>query len=320
MFVFLKLFENNIYKSSIEWRSIFNMKNKIIIVAVTILIVFSGCSRDFENSQQPQQQQLSFEKSKNEVPKDLEKIEESIEKIFLVLNGPASNVEKDKNTQDLKGNTDKKEEEKSENKEDEKKNEEKKEKKEESDKNTQNSNDSKDSKQTDWQKADSTINNLHYQWNNFTSFAMETNAPRELIDNFSVSLNNLTNMVLNRESVNSLMATNNLYSYIPDLYMLFDTPYSPEIKRLRHYTRSTILNALTDNWDDSEKDLQNLKSSWSFYKTSIQKDRPERTNKLDYSIHELEMVVNEKNKSLSSIKGKVTLNNIDVLEKEEKKK
>ena len=31
------------------------------------------------------------------------------------------------------------------------------------------------------------------------------------------------------------------------------------------------------------------------------------------------MVINEKNKTLSDIKGRVTLNNIDVLEKEEKK-
>lgn len=304
------------------------MKNKIIILFSIILTAFFGCSVNSENNQQLQQQQLSFEKNKNEVPKDLEKIEESIEKIFLELNGPASNVEKDKNNQDLKDNKDKKEENGENNQDSSKEGKKEGENKKEEDKKLQDENKDerkeeqtdKDNEQNDWEKTYGIINNLHYQWNNFTSFAMEINAPREIIDSFSVSLNNLTNMVLNKDTVNSLMAANTLYSYIPDLYMLFDTPYSPEIKRLRHYARSTMLNALTENWTDSKKDLQNLKSSWSFYKTSIQKDRPERTNKLDYSIYELEMVINEKNKTLSDIKGRVTLNNIDVLEKEEKRK
>ncbi len=303
------------------------MKNKIIIIFAIMLTAFTGCSGNSANSQQSRHEQISFEKNIKEAPKDLEKIEESIEKIFLALEGPASNVEKDKDTKDLKDKEDKKEE-KSENNQDngkeEKKGEGEEEKnnqdKDEDENEKRKKEESKNNQQNDWKNADSIINDLHYQWNNFTSSAMEINAPRELIDNFSVSLNNLTNMILKRDRLKSLMAANNLYSYIPDLYLLFDTPYSPEIKRLRHYTRSVMLNALTENWEDSEKDLQNLKASWAFYKTSIQKDRPERTNKLDYSIHELEMVVNEKNKSLSGIKGRVTLNNIDVLEKEEKRK
>ena len=86
------------------------MKNKIIIIFAIILTAFTGCSGNTANNQQPKQQQLSFEKNIKEAPKDLEKIEESIEKIFLALNGPASNVEKDKNNQDLKDNKDKKEE------------------------------------------------------------------------------------------------------------------------------------------------------------------------------------------------------------------
>lgn len=301
------------------------MKSKIIAISVIILTAFSACNANTENSQQPRQQQISFEKNIREVPKDLEKIEESIEKIFSELNAPSSNVENEKKNEvskDNKNNEGNKEA-KNGNNQDKNKNE----KEGQTDKNNQNDNKEqeenkadKSNQQNDWTKADSIINNLHYQWNNFTSFAMEINAPGDLIDNFSVSLNNLTNMILKRDTVNSLMAANNLYSYIPDLYMLFDTPYSPEIKRLRHYTRSTMLNALTENWADSEKDLQNLKSSWSFYKASVQKDRPERTIKLDYSIRELETVINEKNKSLSLIKGRVTLNNIDVLEKEEKRK
>ena len=293
------------------------MKNKIIIIMLIILMAFSGCNVNTENNQ-PEKEQLSTEKTSRETPKELESIEESIEKIFLSLNGPASNIEK--NNQESKNNSGKKKEDnnnnqdnKDEGEKDEGENENNQTEKEET-----NENNSKDNEQNNWVEIDSTINKLHYQWNSFISFAMEINTSAELIDNFSMALNNLTNMILNRDQVNSLMAANNLYAYIPDFYMLFDTPYSPEIKRLRHYTRSAMLNIFIENWADSEKDLQNLKSSWSFYKNSIQKERPERANKLDYSIHEFEMVINEKNKSLSSIKGKVTLNNIDVLENEQK--
>ncbi|MDQ2085008.1 hypothetical protein RBH29_00965 [Herbivorax sp. ANBcel31] len=311
------------------------MKNKTFIIAVIIFITLSGCNVNLENNEDSQNEQLSAEKDKNEVPKDLESIEESIEKIFLSLNGPASNVEETEDNQEENNQTDNSTEDDNEENNDEDNNQdsnqdnnqdnnedEDDEDNNQDDENQDTNNAKEDSEKAQdedvWVEIDSTINKLHYQWNGFTSSAMEINASKELIDNFSVALNSLTNTTLNRNQANSLIAASNLYSHVPDLYMLFDTQYSPEIKRLRHYTRNAILNALAENWTDSKEDLKNLKSSWSFYKTSIQKDRPERSNKLDYSIQELETVINEKNKYLSNIKGKVALNNIDVIEKEQK--
>jgi hypothetical protein len=89
---------------------------------------------------------------------------------------------------------------------------------------------------------------------------------------------------------------------------------SPELKRVRYYTRDAVLNSLKPDWAVADADIISLKSSWLTYRNTADKKLNEEISKLDYSINELEKVIKDKNQPLIDIKGRVVLSNINFLE------
>lgn len=179
----------------------------------------------------------------------------------------------------------------------------------------QTSGSSSSSQQDPVEKIAPIVENMHYQWNNLMSDAIKKGANNDLVNNFDNSLNNLSSTVKTKNKMNIMMAANRLYAYIPDLYSLFQTKSSPQIKRMRYYSRDAILNASAANWNQADSDMNSLKSVWALYKNSLNKDQQNLANKLDLSIYELEKVVKERNQSLVNIKGKIELSNTQALEK-----
>jgi len=137
-----------------------------------------------------------------------------------------------------------------------------------------------------------------------------------LIDGFSSTLNNLTNIIIDKNKTNTLMASSSLYSYIPQFYSLYRSEISPELKKIRYCTRNSMLNAMmTGNWEQAEYDLKTLQSIWSVFKNTLPEDMQESSSMLEFSIFEFEKVLLEKNQPLTDIKGRVTMSNIETLEK-----
>ena len=155
---------------------------------------------------------------------------------------------------------------------------------------------------------------MHYQWNNLMPEAIQKGANNDLVNHFDSALNNLSSTVKSKNQTEIMMAANRLYAYIPDLYSLFQTKSSPQIKRMRYYSRGVILNASAADWDQADADMNSLKSVWALYKNSLSKDQQDLANKLDLSIYELEKVVKERNQTLVGIKGKIELSNTQALE------
>ncbi len=293
------------------------------------MIMLCGCN---QNKQPPEAQaeQVKSNEESDKVPKDLENIESSIEKIIKALEGPAASTkdeeEQKQQNQDKPSQSEGQESEDKNNKEQNK--DENKENGEEQ-KDDQNSEEQKKPEEANnkanqekaaapkdpWQETASTINKLHYQWNGYIPSATKKNARRELIDNFDNALNSLTSTTVTKDKNKTLLAANNLYLFIPDFYMLYKTPTSPEIKRIRYYIRNAVLNATILNWEQASKDVGNLKATWAIYKNTIDPKNQDLVSKLDYSIYELEKVVNENNMYLTDIKGRIAISNTESVEK-----
>lgn len=169
--------------------------------------------------------------------------------------------------------------------------------------------------QDPWAQITGVVNSLHYEWNAYMPMAAKAGATKTLLDNFSGSLNNLTSAATAKSTETTLSAANSLYSYVPDFYSFYKTQTSPEIKRIRYYTRDAMLSAALTNWTQVDNDIASLKSSWSIYKNILPKDQQENASKLDFSIYELEKVVKDRHQHLVDIKGRVTMSNIQEIEK-----
>jgi len=159
------------------------------------------------------------------------------------------------------------------------------------------------------------INELHYRWNSYMPMAVKKGANQKLVDDFSSALNSLTNTIISKNRTNTLMAASNIYSYIPDLYSLYKLPVSPEIKRIRYYTRNAMLNAMINDWEQADLDIDKLKSLWALYKNAIPKEQQDDASRLDFSVYELEKVIISRDPPLCDIKGRVAMSNIIALEK-----
>ncbi len=312
--------------------------NKVCILFIIIALALPGCS---QNKQQHKLQQQSAQDQEDKIPEQLKSLEGNIEKIFKTLEEPTGTIEGDSSKKDQQQSG-------KENQSGGKKQEQGSEGSKESDKGGEDKKGSEqggegdsDQKQEQpspspspspspqpnqqgqkqgqgqedkWTQILSTVHNLHYQWNDYMPSAASKGASRTLVDNFSNTLNSLTNVVVSKNRTGTLMVSNELYGLIPDFCQLYKTKTSPEIKRIRYYTRNIMLKAEASDWAQAEADINSLKSSWSMYKTTVPKDQNDNANKLDYSISELENVVKEKSKSLTDIKGRVAMSNINTLE------
>ncbi len=319
---------------------------RISVVSLIILLPLTGCGSK-KNDQTGQQQSAQNGQNNEEAPKQLADIEESIESIITALNGPSvpKEVEGSKNAANPdeenkeKGSTSDESGSKS-NQEGEKKSDEGSDKSKDSESKSSESpspsestpspkgsdtgskpqsSPSKSPQKDPWAQITPLVNRLHYQWNELRPDASSKGASRELTDNFSNSLNNLTNTIITKNKESTLMASNKLYSYIPDILYLYKSKTSPELKRVKYYTRDAVLNSYAPNWTVAEADITSLKSSLSTFKNTTDKKLNDDINKLDYSISELETVIKDKNQPLIDIKGRVVLTNINALEKASEK-
>lgn len=165
-----------------------------------------------------------------------------------------------------------------------------------------------------WSEVDKLVNDLHFQWNEFMPEVAKKGADLKFIDSFDTALNSLTTTVASKDKEKVMTSANELYKNIPDLYSIYRTKMSPEVKRLIYYTRDIILESARDNWTQVKKDNDSIERSWSLFKNTLDKEQQQIADKLNFSIYELKKVTGDKNKQLSGLKGKIVLNNIKELE------
>jgi len=290
-------------------------KDIAFCVIFTLLITISaGCGKSSQNQPAKMQASPGTEQQPGKVPDQLSGIENDIEKIVMAMNGPAVNV-KDESQEKGRGQGPGDTQQQGTREQQGTAGTEKSGMQEQTGMQKQPQQTQQPQQQDPWEKVSRTVSDLHYRWNSFMPIAAKMGANRALIDNFSGSLNNLTVTAMEKNKMSSLLAASALYQYVPDFYSLFKTGTSPEIKRIRYFTRNAILNSMTANWAQADSDINNLKASWALCKNTLSKDQHDNANKLDFSIYELEKVIRDKNQPLSEIKGRIMMSNIEGLEK-----
>jgi len=173
-----------------------------------------------------------------------------------------------------------------------------------------------DAKQeTLWNEINSLVKELHYQWNSFMPEIMKKGADIKLIDEFGTELNNLTDTIMTKNKIKTMLSANTLYSKLAEIFSLYRTKMPSEIKRLRYYIRNVILNSESGVWDDMENNLSEIRASWSLLENALGEEQKQDANKLELSLYELEKVVTAKNAALINLKGRIALSNIESLEK-----
>lgn len=166
-----------------------------------------------------------------------------------------------------------------------------------------------------WTEVSSSVEKLHFDWNEFKPEAVKKGAGVKITDSFSNALNHLTTVASTRDKNSTLLAANGLYGCIPDLFSLYRTKMSPEVKRLHYLVRNVVLTSAAGDWSQADRDVASLKASWDIARGTLGKEQDKDQAKLDLSISELEKVEKARDRQLTDIKGKVAFSNIQSVEK-----
>jgi len=273
----------------------------IVLVVTSAIMILSGCGVIKKISSSPDE--LSQENQQtNKAPKDLMHIETTIEEIFQTLGAPALGQKEKQESMQLQSSENKGG---SQSGDDNKNN----------GSASQEDNTKEDNTKDNWSDISVKVESLHLSWNEYMPQAVEKGANNNIIDDFGSALNTLTTGLNDREEEKSILAANNLYAVIPELYSLYEKKDLPQLKKIIFYTRSCILYSLTADWTSTDSFLEELKSAWTIFKNTLKEEQKQKSNKVDLSIYELEKVVQEQNSQLANIKGRITLVNIEELEK-----
>ncbi|NLK35016.1 MAG: hypothetical protein GX301_06145, partial [Gracilibacteraceae bacterium] len=82
---------------------------------------------------------------------------------------------------------------------------------------------------------------LHSAWNSYEAKAISDFAMQTTINDFESALNNLTKTVEVQDAYLGLLEVNQLYKYLPDFYMLYESKVPPDLDRLRFAAKKIML-------------------------------------------------------------------------------
>lgn len=167
-----------------------------------------------------------------------------------------------------------------------------------------------------WEQALKDVEKIHTQWNDYVSQAAKDGVPKNNIDGFSNTLNDLTNQIGSKNRTGALLAANNLNLHLSNFWTIYDSKVPPDLKRLKHYLRNTIYYSDLLEWNKVEESMNIAKNLFQTIRATASKEKQDPINKIDFSIQELEKVVKQKNPPLIKLKGKLALDNLMEMEKD----
>jgi len=165
-----------------------------------------------------------------------------------------------------------------------------------------------------WKTIEQTIQELHRNWNSMEPEVIKAGARPELIANFETQLTKLTKEVTAQKALPTLIEDNEVYKFIPDFEGLFEAKVPPELHRLRYHINAILLKIKAGDWPSAKSHLDKLKEEWKFLQPRLEEVDTTLISQFDFSLSDLETVLQKKESQLSEIKASIVLSNLRELE------
>lgn len=160
---------------------------------------------------------------------------------------------------------------------------------------------------------------LHSVWNGYEAKAIADFAMQTTINDFESALNNLTRTVEAHDAYLSLLEVNQLYKYLPDFYMLYESEVPPDLDRLRFAAKKIMLLCEKQNFTGANDVLQYFENIWMTTRPKLKKDNAEIVSKFEFAFADLKNSVIAKNEMIVKAKSEVLLKIVDEIEKKAEK-
>lgn len=162
-----------------------------------------------------------------------------------------------------------------------------------------------------WQDFEKKIKTLNELWNGYEAQAKKDGANDTLISRFEEQLNTLTSAIMSQNEEETRVAANELYQYYPQFLNLYKHNAPPEIKEIKYYVQQILINAEAGKWQDAAAMLANMEKAWQTAKSRMQKPDQELNARIDNAMQDFSQVVRQKDFQLVKIKGEILLKNVE---------
>lgn len=160
---------------------------------------------------------------------------------------------------------------------------------------------------------------LHSAWNSYEAKAIADFAMQTAINDFESALNNLTRTVEAQDAYQSLLEVNQLYKYLPDFYMLYESEVPPDLDRLRFASKKIKLLSEKQDFTGANDVLLYFENIWMTARPKLKSDNAEIVSKFEFAFADLKNSVIVKNEMIVEAKVEVLLKLVDEMEKKSEK-
>ncbi len=160
---------------------------------------------------------------------------------------------------------------------------------------------------------------LHSAWNSYEAKAISDFAMQSAINDFESALNNLTKTIESQDAYLSLLEVNQLYKYLPDFYMLYESKVPPDLDRLRFAAKKIQLLSEKTDFTGTNDVLLYFENIWMAARPKLKSDNAEAVSKFEFAFADLKNAVIAKNAMIVEAKTEVLLKLIDEIEKKAEK-
>lgn len=160
---------------------------------------------------------------------------------------------------------------------------------------------------------------LHSSWNSYEAKAISDFAMQSAINDFESALNNLTKTVESQDAYQSLLEVNQLYKYLPDFYMLYESKVPPELDRIRFSVKKIQLLSEKKDYTGANDVLMYFENIWMAARPKLKTDNAEIVSKFEFALADLKNAVISKNDMIIEAKTEVMLKLTDEIEKKAEK-
>ncbi|MDF2839407.1 MAG: hypothetical protein K0Q99_178 [Clostridia bacterium] len=161
---------------------------------------------------------------------------------------------------------------------------------------------------------------LHGLWNAFEAKAVSQYVMHTSIVDFEDALNNLTKSIDSKIVFQSLLDVTQLYKYLPDFYMTYESDYPPEIDKVRFAAKKIQLLGEKKNYPTAKEALEYLSGIWMLTRPKLNKDSKDMINQIEFALSDLNKAIESEDDTIIKAKTEVILKVADELEKANSKK
>ncbi len=168
-----------------------------------------------------------------------------------------------------------------------------------------------------WNDINNSIKGIHEKWNSLEPQIVKAGASQTAIESFEDTLNQVTINGTEYKQMETLILSNILTSYIPELVNGFKKKFPNSIYNMKFHVRQIVLDSYNDSFDKAQEHLDKLViHKDSLVSKLVETKNNELGDKLNTSVFDLKNALESKDINIIKIKATIVIKNLNAIKDE----